>query len=383
MSRKFLIGQLASFGDCLYATTIAKQIKQDYPGSHVTWAVSTQYKSALLLNPHVDAIWEITDPQRAYYTSTWKNFEKEAEERRANGEFDEIIYSQVYPKNSFRYNGTIRGSILATYKRPITVDKRAEVNLTETEIANVRQFAEKYALRNFKHVVLFECEPTSAQSNLNLAFAIKVARHFTSQQKDICFILSSPKKLGFSDPQILDGSEISFRENAELTHYCTFLIGCSSGITWLAASGWAKDLPSLQLLNASYLYFAGVHYDYELSGLDNSRIVERINFDQDTVIAMLEMYFEKGIAALKQAYHQVYKVDYTYSKWIIRFGLQNYKLFKTIGYVLRQRNNPHGLKMNKILGIFFKDLVLVSMQKMVAVVKLLTGRRAARAVNNQ
>ena len=32
---------------------------------------------------------------------------------------------------------------------------------------------------------------------------------------------------GLADDRIIDGSKLSFRENAELTKYCTLLIGCS------------------------------------------------------------------------------------------------------------------------------------------------------------
>ena len=57
MSKKFLIGQLACYGDCLFATTIAKQIRHDYPDSHITWAVSSKYRSIVEHNPDIDKIW--------------------------------------------------------------------------------------------------------------------------------------------------------------------------------------------------------------------------------------------------------------------------------------------------------------------------------------
>ena len=37
---KVSLVQLDANGDCLYATTIARQIKQDYPGCHLTWWIS-------------------------------------------------------------------------------------------------------------------------------------------------------------------------------------------------------------------------------------------------------------------------------------------------------------------------------------------------------
>ena len=57
---KILLVQLGSTGDCLFVTTIARQIKEvDYPGCHLTWVIGSRYKPAIINNPHVDEILEI------------------------------------------------------------------------------------------------------------------------------------------------------------------------------------------------------------------------------------------------------------------------------------------------------------------------------------
>jgi ADP-heptose:LPS heptosyltransferase len=38
--QKIVLVQLFSNGDCLYATAVARQIKADYPGCHLTWAIA-------------------------------------------------------------------------------------------------------------------------------------------------------------------------------------------------------------------------------------------------------------------------------------------------------------------------------------------------------
>ena len=374
MSRRFLIGQLASFGDCLYATAIAKQIKKDYPDSHVTWAVSSKCKSILFLNPHIDNIWEIVDEKKDFFNSTWKGFEKEAEKRKKNGEFDEIIYSQILPKNLYKYNGTIRSSILSAYKRPITVDVNPDVYLTDVEINNVKKFIENNNINTYKHVILFECTPASAQSNkVNMEFAMQIAQAIVENNKDICFILSSHKSVNSAHGQIIDASELSFRENAELTHYCTFLVGCSSGITWLSTSNWAnKSLPTLQLLDSNYSFFAGVHYDFEIWHLNSSKIAERLNFDVSLVVQMINVYIHHGFSVLKEQYHQLYRVDYTYCKSVINYGLHSFRPIQTIQFIIRQRNNPHNLETTKIVSIFFKEILIVFIQKMHSVRKKIT-----------
>ena len=57
--KRILLGQLGSFGDCLYATTVARQIKVDFPECHLTWAIGSPYRSILDNSPDVDDIWEV------------------------------------------------------------------------------------------------------------------------------------------------------------------------------------------------------------------------------------------------------------------------------------------------------------------------------------
>lgn len=302
--RRFLIGQLARYGDCLYATAIAKQIKKDYPDSHITWAVAGNFKSILHLNPHVDAVWPVPIVNGDFYAAGWKKFETEALERKAAGEFDEIIFSQIAPLNWINYTGTIRGTILSAYKKPITVNVSPVLQLSAEEVENVRRFATANQLDAYKNVILFECMPGSGQSNVNPAFAVEVAKAVISRYPDTCFILSSQSPEAFPDPRILSAASLSFRENAELTKYCTLLIGCSSGITWVATSGWAKQIPMLQLFSAKPSIYAGVHHDFEINGLDTGHIIEIKDDRAEHVIEVINAIFTNEFAQVKNRYHQ-------------------------------------------------------------------------------
>ena len=76
--KKIILVQLYSNGDCLYATAVARQIKQDFPGSHLTWAIASFCKSIIINNPFVDEILKLKElnitniveykTQRAYVT---------------------------------------------------------------------------------------------------------------------------------------------------------------------------------------------------------------------------------------------------------------------------------------------------------------------------
>ena len=343
MGKRFLIGQLACFGDCLYATTLAKQIKHDYPDSHITWAVATRYKSILELNPYIDRIWEVPVKNGDYQDAGWAEFESEALRRKDAQEFDEVIFSQIPPRNWVNFTGTIRGTILSSYQRPITVSVEPVLRLSNEEVARVKQFAIDHELQKFRQVVLFECSPGSEQSRLNPAFALQVAQAVSQDDPEICFILSTSERLPVSSPQIIDASALTFRENAELTHYCTLLIGCSSGITWLATSDWAKELPMLQLLDKNYKHFAGVRYDLAINGLSNAHVIELLKFDQATVIACLKSMLTVGVTETAKTFQQKYVPRRFNVRQLVKVLLTQKKSFAEIHQVLKRYYAKNGL----------------------------------------
>jgi hypothetical protein len=344
MSRKFLIGQLAYFGDCLYATTVAKQIKSDFPDSHVTWAIASKYKSILLLNPYVDKIWEIEIVNNDYFGNGWKAFEAEAKRRQAIGEYDEVFFTQIQP-NWKNYDGTIRSSILNNYPGPITVPVNPIIHLNTDEIERVRIFSEKYKLANYKKKILFECSPGSGQSFVDFPFSLTVAEAIVARFNDVCIILSSPYPLNHHNPQILDASELTYRENAELIKYCTLLIGCSSGITWLSTSDWVKKIDTLQLLNRDNVIYSGIKYDFELWNIPTSNVIEVTINNVDYVVDCVSDILQKDFTIAKKRFDEVYKPSYLNFREVLRFVLLSNgtnKSKKLIGTIFgHAKRNPH------------------------------------------
>lgn len=351
--KKFLIGQLGCFGDCLYATTIAKQIKHDYPNSHVTWAVHKKYKSILELNPHIDEFWIIENPD--LYDDGWLEFENEALRRKKQGIFDEVIFSQIGSYNYIRFDGTIRSTTLNAYKNNITVDVSPVIRLSEKEVENVKVFAEKNNLSKYRHVILFECSPGSGQSNMNFDLAVEISKKITNDYSDVCFVLSTLNELEENHPQIVSAKELTFRENAELTKYCTLLLGCSSGITWLSTSDWAKKLPSIQILDDRFFIFAGISYDLEKWNFKGIDVVELINPDKKRIVNCIENYLNSGIQSTKSKFHEIYRPSLQHF-YMIRNGYlkQKYGPFKLYNFAKSYHNrNPH-LDFAEILKIAFK-----------------------------
>jgi len=301
---KILLGQLGANGDCLFATAIARQIKTDYPGCHLTWAVGTAYRSILKNNPFVDEIWEIPVANQQDLWDKWDAFEKEALARKRRGEFDEIYFTQIPPRNFKNFDGTVRASIFRGYPRPITVSDAPVVLLTPEEVTNVARFADIHRLSNYSHVILFECSSSSEQSFVTPYFATDVAQRLTKLIPDVCIILSSNVATTSADPRIINGSGLSFRENAELSKYCTLLVGCSSGISWICTSDWAKPLPMVQLLSKDKSVYASFIHDYEYRNKSTDSIIEMTDCSVDKVVRCLKSIITTGFAQSRIIYNE-------------------------------------------------------------------------------
>jgi len=285
--KKILLALLNSNGDCLYGTVVARQIKEvDFPGCHLTWAVNAKCKQTLLHNPHIDEIWEIPTEKILTTTSEWRRFVKQAEQRKSQGDFDSIFYIQIIDNNLINLNGEVRQSIFKNYPFRITVSNQPVLQLSETEISNAQQFAQQHRLKDFKHVILLECGPESFTSALNIDSCLNLAKKITASRKDIAFILSSNKTISETNNQIIDGSSLSFRENAAITHYCDLFIGCSSGISWLCTSTAAKSLPKIIIINDKMLLNTSMSDDHEKAGLSSEHIIEI--HETKTVLLKLE-----------------------------------------------------------------------------------------------
>jgi ADP-heptose:LPS heptosyltransferase len=306
--KRILLGQLASYGDCLFATAIARQIKSDYPGCKLTWAVGSAYRSILNGNPYVDEVWEIPMKGLEDLYEAWYLLEREAFKSKDQGEFDEIFLTQICPNNFHKFDGTVRSSIFRAYPRQITVPIAPVIYLSEQEMERVRLFAEEHALANYEHVILFECSPKSGQSFVTSSFALEVAEKIVQEMSKVCLILSSNEKIRMSETQmrqcIIDGSVLSFRENAELTKYCSLLVGCSSGISWLSTSEWARPLPMIQLLTKDSFVYASIYYDHKYYGLCVDNIIEMTDCSADKLSRCILFVLQKGFDTARTIFNE-------------------------------------------------------------------------------
>jgi len=306
-----LLVHLVANGDCLMATTIARQIKKDFPGCRLTWAISYKCCPIIDNNPDVDDVWEVVYENGESPTSrggVWDRVKGEAEKRRAAGEFDRIFYTQIYPDNICRFDGSTRSSTFRNYPNPISVPVNPVVRLSDQERQKVELFASRNKLQCFQRVILLECAPGSGQSNLNQKKGIAIALNLLTGRTDTTVIVSTHLPFESPHPQIIDGSCLSLRENVELSKYCTLFVGCSSGITWLLTSDSAKQLPMVLFLrpNAMGATFASLAYDFEYWGLPLQHVIEsgREEVDEMTKVVTAAM---EDFPLARTRFHEVFR----------------------------------------------------------------------------
>lgn len=310
--KKILLVHLVSNGDCLYVTAVARQIKTDYPGSHLTWIISNLCAQVLLNNEYIDKveIWPVANVKEALFTE-WDKLQAQLAQDNDGRVYDHIFRTQFFPSNLHHYDGTIRSTLLRSYPGYRKMLVTPYLHLTDTEVFNADEYAEKHRFRAYKKVVLFECTPGSGQSFINPDKAILISNQLVNIFPDMLVVLSTHLKLETGHERVLVANSISFRENAQLARHCNLFIGASSGITWLLTSSWIKQpIPSIQLLSkARGISFASVKYDFDYWKLDHSHIVEIFTPDLQRVVDCVKLYYSSGMGACIDTYNETVKPD--------------------------------------------------------------------------
>lgn len=279
------------------------------------WAIGSAYKNVLDENPYVDQVMEIPISNRMEVKTKWFAFEKMITNLKRLTVFDEVYFTQIYPGYPSRFHGCLRASMFRIYSNTTTVPLEPVLRLKQEEVDHVKEFAEKHNLKKYDNVVLFECSPESNQSFITREKAEKIALLASLREAtNTCYILSGKEGGTHELDFIIDGSELSVRETAELTKYCTMLVGTGSGITMVCQSNWAKPLPTIQLLTEHST--ASLKWDHEYFGLPTNRIIETTSEDIGHIMYCITDAI-KNFNAAKLGYDETIKPDFN----IIRFHM--------------------------------------------------------------
>jgi hypothetical protein len=359
--KRILLIQLYSNGDCLYATTIAQQIKQDHPNCILQWMILQPLASILKDNPFVDELVLMDKTNGEEGEATYNRANAIATQRIADQLTDVFYFTQLLWDNLSNYDGCIRRSIYRGYDKEITVDKTPILVLDEAENNAVNAFVQTHNLTSYKHVILFETSPLSGQVLLSEEDIIHIASSITSLP-NTCIILSSYKSFNVQAANAFDGSVLSIRETVGLTHFCNLLIGCSSGITWGSLSTAGKQLPMIQLLSADAYYYNPPSIDFAFSGIEQKELIELFHFAPKDLIDAVKKIVEVDFESAKKKFHQTAKNKFAMHRGIVhhllkrgKFGLL--KKFLKINF----STNGAAFQMSKMIakGFFFFPFQLI------------------------
>ena len=317
MPVKIAILLLNNYGDILYATPIAKQIKEyDYPGSHLTWIVSQQCSDILKNNGFIDDLDIIASNElNLVYNNRFELIEKAYKQKLDDGVYDKLFILQPKGKNFVNYKTCLRRLILDRYPIPIHVSLRPIVFLTQEEKNNVCRFVEYNNIESFNNKILFEFSGKSGQSSISLPEAIQIAEKIVEGNESTCVILSSDQKLDIKNEKIFNAQVLTFKENAQLINHCTLLVGCSSGITWLSTSGYCKPVPSIQFLKTNVPWLNSIKEDYRINNLDPQNILELYKFDNNLIFEVVNYFLQNGMNKARFKYDQEYKQEYSFNNF--------------------------------------------------------------------
>lgn len=123
----------------------------------------------------------------------------------------------------------------------------------------------------------------------------------------IKILVSSNKVFYHESDRIIDASCLTFRENAELFNYCNLIIGCSSGLTWLATSNWSNKIPMIQTISPYFKNFiipASVKTDFKYLGLDHSHIIELYNPSDFLISICVYNFYKNGLHSTSKKFDE-------------------------------------------------------------------------------
>lgn len=324
---RVLLVQLGSTGDCLFVTTIARQIKEvNYPGCHLTWLIGSGCRSVIDGNPYVDAVLEIPIPTRDTMQEQRESIPQHVEALRQTAHFDKVFITDYTGDKSRSWFGTTRSSLFRGYPHAITVNVDPILVLTRDEIERVKAFAKRHAIPGNRGAILFECSPQSGQSHMTADRALGISYELIRRFPGLKIILSSSERMKTEHSDIIDGSSLTYRENAELTKYCTLLVGCSSGISWLNTSSAAARLPMIQNVNPRYLnalFTASIDIDFKYFGMNTTGLIELLNGSDADMIDCVACVLQHGFAYARRQYrvrHQAYYGGKRFLLDVLRIG---------------------------------------------------------------
>jgi hypothetical protein len=303
---KVLIAQLAATGDCLFVTTIAKQIKEyDFPGCHLTWLIGSKYSMVLNNNHYIDEIIEVPLNDSSQIFVERNKLIDHIALLNINQIFDNVFITDFAEFNYENWFGTLRSALFRNYPYKLKIPPDPIIYLTDVETTRVNTFCFKHDISKSTFNILFECGPLSGQSNIDLSIAKTIAEKLVDSVENIKVILSSHQSFVTKKTDVVDASVLTWRENAELANYCDLVVGCSSGISWLCTSNWTKPVQMIQCVDPDYMQgklSASMRDDFRYFGKDTTNLIELHNPSNYILEKCIMLTYQKRFQFARRKY---------------------------------------------------------------------------------
>ena len=352
---KVLLIQLFSNGDCLYATVVARQIKKDFGNCHLTWVIAEYCKDIISNNPFVDEVITIEGINFKNWKEHWPSFTKRVKDWEDSKTFDHIFLTQIIDTNFANYDYCIRSAIYRAYSGPIDLPVTPILRLTDTELQNVKNFALQHGLENFKDVILLEFAPRSGQARFSLETAVSIIEKLREYSSTV-FILSSNTKITSGHSSIIDGSVLSLRETAALARYCSLLVGCSSGITWVTTSEAGKKLNMIQISDPDAYWMNSVVEDHKRYGMPVDHIIEITDRSDERIFDCIKTVLDSGFYKARELFHTEIPVNFKVSRGIVSYLMGKGKIGAAIRHA-RINLNIYGPKLRLLKSLLLGFLI--------------------------
>jgi hypothetical protein len=319
---RILLGMLGSNGDCLYVTAIARHIKENFSGCHLTWAISSLCEDVIRNNPDIDEIWPIPLANWGDMPRTWRLFEMEAHALHRAGRFDHVFLPQIWPERFANYDGTIRPSIFRNFGHPLTVPVDVTIRLDEEEIAEVDDFFKTSVAADASRVIMFECSSKSGQSFATVDLALELAEVITAASRKTAIIISTHEPKKTDNPRVIFADKLNIRQTARLTHFVDLFVGCGSGLTVVATSSAAKPaLPNIQILSRYTSVYASFRHDFAYFGKPFGQFMELTKADPKHLACAILSALNENFETAKQLYDDPVPLSFDWYLDLIKMTL--------------------------------------------------------------
>jgi hypothetical protein len=147
-----------------------------------------------------------------------------------------------------------------------------------------------------------------------------------------------------------------------LTHYCTLLLGCSSGISWAAISTAAKSLPMVQILAPGAYYFNPLSLTFRKLNRHTGMLLELVQFSKEKLGEIFSDIFREGFEPARRKHHQQVTVQFKLFRGIIHNFLKKGRFSEIITFIrINLKENGYNLSMLKYMcmGLFLFPFQLI------------------------